>query len=870
MRDDPDSSRPAWSEPGEEPEDGAPDFRDDGERYAQRGLLGVGGMGRVYAARDRRLRREVALKVASTPELTARLAREALITAQLEHPGIVAVYDAGHDAEGLPWYTMRLIRGRTLEERLAECGGLEDRLALLGHFHGACQAVAYAHSMGIVHRDLKPSNIMVGEFGETQVADWGLARPVDEALPAWERIVTASAATGVAGTSRYMSPEQARGELPGRAADVWCLGVVLYELLSGRRPPAEPGVAPTLDGLDGAVPPDLLAVVRHSLAADPADRYGAAGALSEDLGRYLAGRRVQVHHYSPLELLQRLVQAWRAPLVVGALALLVLAIFGAVAAQRTAEARRTAERNLARALAQQAVVALDREHTAEAAVLAAHSLELEASPVARGVLAATSGPRPERVAQVALPKACGEDVWLAPDRGHVLCSSEGRVVFWSLAEGRAAWRVEEHLARAPAWVDGAVAFTTVELELVWLDLADGRVLDRQGVIAQPSLHGAGDAVFGVSGRTLTVYRLGAAPADPLGICQAMRAALDSDGETLLVGCDDGSFRVYDGTGERHRVEAVSSTVDWADVSWSGDAVFAGTRGGEARRLDLATGSWGASITGIEGGVLELAPVVGTDHVVVRGERGDTRIWDTALNAWVGNLPSRVHRVFEGGAGGVLVLGDGVETWRLPPALRPSVVDVGAGVTQVTVSPDGRLTAYAQGTGVVGLLETRGRKELARWQWQEAVAKCVAFVGEQRLFSAGMGAPGGRILTPGQPASLLNSTGEGSYRRAVALSDGTLVPLSYGASSARIDPAADRILETLDVAEFFDGSASPDRTHLALLGTAGGSGSMAPRDCARCATSPTPGPSTSATTGSWSGVAGGRSAAMTAVSTWAAG
>src|SRR4029079_15474829 len=120
-----DDSSPAPSHPGETPEAA---FDQGGERYEREGLIGRGGTGRVYAARDTRLRRQVALKVAATPELAHRLAREAWITAQLEHPGIVAVYDAG-ETDGQAWYTMRLIRGRTLRERLAACSGSAARLA---------------------------------------------------------------------------------------------------------------------------------------------------------------------------------------------------------------------------------------------------------------------------------------------------------------------------------------------------------------------------------------------------------------------------------------------------------------------------------------------------------------------------------------------------------------------------------------------------------------------------------------------------------------------------------------------------------------------------------------------------------------------
>jgi len=820
---EPDGSGPAWSGGGEGA--GPEGFSDQaGERYEQRGLLGVGGMGRVYAAQDRRLRREVALKVATTPELTARLAREARITAQLEHPGIVAVYDAGHDERGRPWYTMRLIRGRTLEERLAECDDLGARLRLLGHFQDACQAVAYAHSMGIVHRDLKPANIMVGEFGETQVADWGLARPVHEALQAWDRIVTAGDGTGVAGTSRYMSPEQARGEAPGRAADVWCLGVVLHELLSGQKAPAEPGVAPELEGLDERVPVELVAIVRHCVARDPASRYPSAAELAADLGRYLDGRRVQVHDYTPWQLLGRLAHAWRAPLLVAAVALLGLAWVGLVGAQRTAEEHAVAQRNLAQALAQQALVALDGEQHVEAAVLAAHSLTLEPSPVARGVLAATAGPRPERVSQLPLPTACREDAFLSPDGTTLLCSADAQLSLWSLATGQFLWTQPVHLGRFPIWHGDAIVVPSAAADVRWLALADGRELERRPVESLPTLLSAGSAgVWSLNGTKATVLRAGEPAGDSFEICASMRSGLAAHQGQLLVGCQDGSFRVYATDGvETTRVQVERDQVDWGHLAFDGVAVFAGTRDGRVRRLELATGVWTAEIHQRDGGVLQVAPVTGTPWVLVRGERGSTRLWDTDLDAWVGALPARVKQVFAGSTQDrLMLLGDGLERWRLPSGLRPAAVSVGPGVSQVTLSRDGAQTAYALGDGTVGLLRTVDRRVLADWQWQTGVAKCVAFLDDGRLFAAAMNAGGGRVLAPGQDPVVPAGLPLARFRRAGTFRDGSLWALGYGPTSAWVSGDGEVLREAWADVELFDGSSSPDRSHAAFLGTAGG-------------------------------------------------
>ncbi|MBN2497014.1 MAG: serine/threonine protein kinase, partial [Deltaproteobacteria bacterium] len=154
--------------------------------------LGRGGMGRVLVAFDEHLGREVAVKELlpdmrgrspslDTPEyrasdLVVRFLREARVTGQLEHPNIVPVYELGRRGDGTLYYTMKIVRGRTLADELRKCRGIQDRLKLLGHFVDVAQAVAYAHSRGVVHRDIKPENVMLGEFGETVLLDWGLAK----------------------------------------------------------------------------------------------------------------------------------------------------------------------------------------------------------------------------------------------------------------------------------------------------------------------------------------------------------------------------------------------------------------------------------------------------------------------------------------------------------------------------------------------------------------------------------------------------------------------------------------------------------------------------------------------------------------------
>jgi serine/threonine protein kinase len=295
-------------------------------------------MGRVWAAEDRALRREVALKevrpgVKDPAAAAARLRREAWITARLDHPGVIAVHDIGEDARGEPFYTMRLVRGRSLAAALQACPDLDARLGLLRALLAATEAVAAAHAVGLVHRDLKPDNILIGGLGETQVVDWGLAAPAGPLAARWAAEGLPPAGTGVVGTPGWMAPEQARGEPAGPASDVWALGAILHALLAGG-PPAEAPPPPD-------APPELVAVAARAMDPDPARRYPDAAALAEDLDRHFRGLRVRAHAYTSAELLQRFLVAWRVPIRVGLIGL--IAVIGALLlGLRAAQAERPA------------------------------------------------------------------------------------------------------------------------------------------------------------------------------------------------------------------------------------------------------------------------------------------------------------------------------------------------------------------------------------------------------------------------------------------------------------------------------------------------------------------------------------------------
>lgn len=254
-----------------------------------------GGMGVVFRARQVSLGRDVALKMILPEALKTgaeivRFRTEAQAAARLDHPNIVPIYEVGHD-EGRHYYSMRLIQGKNLARRLKEYAGKHRDIAYL--MMTLARAVHYSHCKGILHRDIKPGNIIIGEWGEPYLGDFGLAKRVKSRSELTEP-------GALIGTPAYMAPEQARGdhEAVGAATDVYSLGAVLYELLTGKPPfhgktrmetvaqvIEKPSTAPR--SIDPKIPKDLEAICLRCLEKDAVRRYGSAQELADDLERFL-------------------------------------------------------------------------------------------------------------------------------------------------------------------------------------------------------------------------------------------------------------------------------------------------------------------------------------------------------------------------------------------------------------------------------------------------------------------------------------------------------------------------------------------------------------------------------------------------------
>ncbi len=382
-------------------------------------VIGTGGMGSIHRARQESLQRDVAVKIIraerANEEDTERFLREARVLAQLDHPNIVPIYDSGTDEDGRCFYTMKMVRGRTLKAILLAVNKSSEMWTLerlLEIFRKICDAVAFAHARGVLHRDLKPDNIMVGEFGEVLVMDWGLAKVMAGKLEGGRRTAEENAAaldgdfstqriedssalhaspsdfvtmSGVVlGTPQYMSPEQADGSADlDQRCDVYMLGGLLYSILT-LRPPVRTGTlhemlesvrTGRLEPVEfqpqffsthadaWQIPPALAAVVRKAMALDRRGRFPTVSAFAADVDAHLAGYATSAEHVGLAGQLWLLIKRHRTV----SLALLVLLLVSAVFVVQLIASERRATLS--------ADIALHNETAARTAEALAHESE---------------------------------------------------------------------------------------------------------------------------------------------------------------------------------------------------------------------------------------------------------------------------------------------------------------------------------------------------------------------------------------------------------------------------------------------------------------------------------------------------------------
>jgi WD40 repeat protein len=812
-----DRSRAGWSEDrGDPPKSANPLAVAAEARYVDVELAGVGGMGTVMVAEDQRLGRAVAIKRIAVDgddqRAAARLAREAAITARLEHPGIVPVYDAGLGADGRAYYAMRLIRGRSLAEVLAEAAPLEVRLRLVRAFLAVCQAMAYSHRHGVVHRDLKPANIMIGEFGEVHVVDWGLAEVLAE---------TGDDSDPTAGTPAYLAPERIRGEPATPAGDVWALGAILAEVIVGDRLLPEGRLEILATWADGQparpvwperAPAELVAIADKALATSPAARYPDAEPLAADVSAFLDGRRVGAHVYSTAELARRLIAAWRWQLAAIAAAMVAGGlVLGATWTRIAGERRRalTAERRATAALAEtrsalgwaldrSAVAALLAGDIAEAELFAAQALSYGESADARGVLAATrAGGRP--AATRFDPPPCGR---ITPDDHDEFLCHDGRTLsLWHEGDAAPRWSVVVQALQVTSQRGGPIYALERSVAISVFDRADGRLLarvpvplltdqfvrspdhdriavvsDREAVLLDPDVPGGARTARQCDNQILDAAALSTRAL--YVICRDGQVWVSADGQDRVV-----ATTPFNAPGRA----ATAMAVDRDETR----LLIGGIDGG-LMTIELATGRVLASRRVLDEPVRTISQI--GELVAVAGERGGIRLWGAGLDTELVRLPERAGQELAAIDGQLRTGGTSWWSWRLPSAPSPRRYHAPAGLSSAAVSPDGRLVAAARGDGKVSLWTTRLGALRAELPLSDSVVKRVAFSPDGRRLAAVIaGTPEEALIAVDDPTlPVIDRRGHLGSHRVAFLADGTRLNVPYRPTLIRTTPTGERV------------------------------------------------------------------------------
>ncbi len=628
----------------------------DRHHYVVEGEIAKGGMGRVLAARDRRLGRDVAIKelLPKNRDATRRFEREARITARLQHPAIIHVYEAGVWPGGEPFYAMHKVAGRSLDKVVAERATLNDRLGLLPNVIAVADALAYAHSEHVIHRDLKPSNVLVGEFGETVVIDWGLAKDLDAVDPgeslARPRSGSDETMSGsVVGTPAYMPPEQARGEAVDERADVYALGALLYKVLVGHAPyagsnaqeivdQAVAGPPQPVDEREPGTPADLAAIVRKAMARDREQRYATAGELAADLKRFQTGQLVAAHRYTASQLFWRWLRRRRLAISIGATAIVAIAGIAAVSVWRIVAAKTAAEAGRYKLLEERGRSELLDGHPGKALAYLAAAAHDGTRGGARGLLIADAR------RQVAWSKrlASGPLVAVSPDGKHI--ATAPAVVIWDgereheLGDfGRIrtlAW--DKTGARVAAAGDDGVA-------RVWA--ASGALLAELRAHGGPILDVAFDdadderIVTASADRTAIVWDLAIRAPIATSRCHTapvVSAQFSRDGERVVTASEDGTACVWNaGNGEtitplRGHTASVE-TATWAnDDRW----IVTASDDGTARVWSADRGKPVVEALHHDPGTAVRLAIVSHDSsmVLTAGDDGIARVWTLPTSA----------------------------------------------------------------------------------------------------------------------------------------------------------------------------------------------------------------------------------------------
>ncbi len=771
-----------------------------------------GGMGRILAARDLRVGRPVAVKelLGRAPKLAARFEREARVTARLQHPGIVPIYEIGRWPDGTPFYSMRMVEGRTLLEAIDAAPTLVARLALLPAVIAATEAVAFAHAQRVIHRDLTPSNVLVGAYGETVVIDWGLAKDLshdgaptddddDEDPPAGASTERLTNVGAVIGTAAYMPPEQAHGAPVDERADVYALGAILYHLLAGHAPyraastrellrDVRTGPPPSIGELAPGAPRDLVSIVTKAMARELDARYPSARELTEELNRFQTGRMVAAHAYSGLERALRVIKRNKAVVAVAALALVLLGAMGTVAVSRVLRSRTEARETVRDLLVEEGRVELlsgsplralaylneaSRQHTPVLGFLI--TTALDAMPRSKGLL------------------DCKGDVRFlefSPDGAQVIAACHDVAQLWTVANGNAIATlgpIAGAFDRVRYSHDGKTVVT-------FGDSGDARVWDAHTGLARATLpHGA-----------------------PI-----TAATYSPDDRRIATTGQDGTAQLWDIASGTRQWKIVGNTGllrhIYGEISGDGTLLLTVTMQGEGKGWDLETGQQRGGFRH-SAHALVLGAELSRDgtRAVTCGTDRLTRVWDAQTGAallTVGGHTDVVWKcVFSPDGTRLLTAShDGsAMVWDLATGATVAAIHHGDVLLWARFSPDGSRFLTV---GVEGLIKVWDARSGAPLSTHDSVGgKDAHFSPDGRYLIAQRGdgriqiwsdAPPVRTFAPPVVASLLAVSQDGTR---TVLAEGGLVALhdtESGRAIAHVELRAPIAMAELEIAATTD-------------------------------------------------------------------